>query len=493
MQFIDWMVLGVYFLILIIIGFIAYRRVGNAADFFTAGGKLPWWLAGVSHHVSGYSGAVFVAYAGIAYTHGLTIYIWWACAVALTTFIAALLIAPRWARLRMNLGIQSPTEYLQVRYNLSTQQIIAWSGSIIKIFDIGGKLAAIAILLNIFTGAALITGILLAGGVALIYTIVGGLWADVWNDFAQFIVQFFAGITMFVLIIMQVGDGAAGVFTLWDRLPESHSQLFNHPYTIQFALAMLVIDFFSYSGGTWHLATRFISASSGKEARKAGILSSVLYLLWPLVLMFPMFAAPIIFPDLADPTMSYGMMAMKFLPAGLVGLVLAAMFANTLSMISADSNTISAVITRDIIPVMFKKVKTYSVEKMLFLARIITFLFTFLTVIVAVNASHFGGVFGLIISWFAALIGTISIPMILGLLPVFKNSGSVAAIISIFGGILTFIVLKFFPGISLAVEVGSPIFASLILFVGLGFLKVEKIPAGTTGFLALIAKPVNNK
>lgn len=474
MQLIDWIVLGLYFMLLILIGFIAYKRVSNSADFFTAGGKLPWWLAGVSHHVSGYSGAVFIAYAGIAYTHGLTIYIWWACGVAVTTFLAALFVAPLWAKLRIRSGIQSPTEYLSVRYNIPTQQVIAWSGSIIKIFDIGGKLAAIAILLNIFTGAPLIVGILLAGGVALIYTIVGGLWADVWNDFAQFFVQFLAGMTMFIMVLVQLGDGPAGVFTIWDRLPESHSQLFNHPYTMKFALAMLVINFFSYSGGTWHLATRFISSSSGKEARKAGILSSILYLLWPVVLMFPMFAAPLIFKNLEDPTLSYGMMAMKFLPAGLIGLVLASMFANTLSMISADSNTISAVITRDILPVVFKKVRSFTPKQNLMLARVVTFLFTFMTVIIAVNASHFGGVFGLIISWFAALVGTISIPMILGLLPAFRHSGSIAAMTSIIGGLLTFVLLKFTSNVDLAVEVGSPILTSLILFIGLGFLRIDK-------------------
>jgi Na+/proline symporter len=80
---------------------------------------------------------------------------------------------------------------------------------------------------------------------------------------------------MFVMIISQLGDGLSGIFTMWDRLPESHSQLFNDPYTIQFAFAMLIIDFFSYSGGTWHLATRFISSSSPREAKKAGILSSL--------------------------------------------------------------------------------------------------------------------------------------------------------------------------------------------------------------------------
>lgn len=493
MQLIDWIVLWTYFLMLIVIGLIAYKRVKNSADFFTAGGKLPWWLSGISHHVSGYSGAVFVAYAGIAYTHGFTIYIWWACGVATATFFSAFFIAPRWARLRIKTGIQSPTEYLVVRYNIKTQQIIAWSGAIIKIFDIGGKLAAIAILLNIFTGYPLIVGILLAGTVALVYTVVGGLWADVWNDFAQFIVQLLAGITMFVMIISQLGDGLSGIFTMWDRLPESHSQLFNDPYTIQFAFAMLIIDFFSYSGGTWHLATRFISSSSPREAKKAGILSSLLYLLWPLVLMFPMFAAPIIFKDMADPTLSYGMMAMKFLPAGLVGLVLASMFANTLSMISSDSNTISAVITRDILPVIFHKVKDYSSDQLLRLARIITFLFTLLTIVIAINAGHFGGVFGLIISWFAALIGTIAIPMILGLLPMFKRSGSTAAIVSIIGGLVAFVVLKFASDISLAMEVGTPMLTSLVLYISIGLFNRGVVPEKVLFLLSSLNSPISEK
>jgi len=470
MQLIDWIVLAMYFLVLVAIGLNAYRKVKNSADFFTAGGKLPWWLSGVSHHVSGYSGAVFVAYAGIAYTNGFSLYIWWACGVGLATLLASLWIAPRWAKLRINIGIQSPTEYLLARYDLTTQQIIAWSGAITKVFDVGGKLAAIAVLLNIFTGSSLTLGILIAGGISLLYITIGGLWADVWNDFAQFIIQLFAGVTMFVMILMKLGDGVSGVFTLWHRLPESNSHVFSDPYTPAFALGMLLINFFSYSGGTWNLATRFISSSSGNEARKAGILSSILYFVWPLILLFPMFAAPIFFKDLADPTLSYGMMAIKFLPAGLLGLVLASMFANTLSMTASDSNTVSAVITRDILPVIFHGIKKFTPKQMLILARITTFSFTVITIITAINSQYFGGVFGLIVSWFAALLGPIAIPMILGLLPTFRRCGSKAALVSIFGGLLAFAVTKIIPDLSLATEVAAPMLTSLVLYISTGYL-----------------------
>ena len=480
MELLDWIVLAFYFVLLLSIGLWAYSKVKNSADFYTAGGKLPWWLSGVSHHVSGYSGAVFVAYAGIAYTHGFTLYVWWAFTVSIATLLAAFYIAPRWSRLRKFANIQSPTEYLLTRYDLKTQQLIAWVGSIIKVFDTGGKLAAIAILLNVFSGTSITFGILLVGIVSLIYITIGGLWADVWNDFAQFIVQLLAGITMFVVIIINSDDGIMSISTVWDKLPEGNANFFNDPYTIAFAFTMLLINFFSYSGGTWNLATRFISSSSPKVAKKAGILSSILYLIWPLILLYPMFVAPLFLENLSDPTLSYGLMAKKFLPAGLLGLVLASMFANTLSMTSSDSNTISSVICRDILPNIFPKFRKLSQKKELRLARICTFCFTAVTIIVGLNASSFGGIFGLIVTWFAALLGPISVPMILGLLPVFKRSGSTAAIASILGGLLVFIILKLIPEKPLSLEMGGPILASLLIFILFGFLNKKPVPQEIT-------------
>ncbi|MCH7402001.1 Na+:solute symporter [Belliella kenyensis] len=488
MGLLDWIVLFVYFLMLLSIGLWAYFKVKDSADFYTAGGKLPWWLSGISHHVSGYSGAVFVAYAGIAYTHGFTLYVWWAFTVGLSTLIAACYIAPRWSRLRLYAGIQSPTEYLLMRYDLPTQQLIAWIGTIIKIFDTGGKLAAIAVLLNVFSGTSITTGILLVGVVSLIYITIGGLWADVWNDFGQFIVQILAGITMFVMILFKLGDGASGVFTLWEKLPPANSGFFHEPYTIMFALVMLMINFFSYSGGTWNLATRFISTSSGETARKAAILSSILYFTWPLILLYPMFATPIFFENLADPSVSYGMMVLEFLPSGLVGLVLASLFANTLSMTASDSNTVSAVISRDILPVVFPFLKTYSKAKLLKIARITTLTFTVLTIFTGLNSTYFGGVFGLIISWFAALLGPIAIPMILGLLPTFAKSNGKVAIISIVSGLLTFAILKVFPTQSLALEIGMPTMVSFVMFVSGGYLLNEKVPSKVNDLLSNISK-----
>lgn len=483
MQQLDWIVIFLFFLVMVFIGFWSFREVDDSADFFVAGGKLPWWLSGISHHISGYSGAVFVAYAGLAYTHGFAIYVWWAFTIAIGIFVGAVLIAPRWTRLRSNFNIESPTEYLKTRYNLPTQQLMAWSGVLLKLFDVGAKWAAIAVLLNGFTGTPLIYGILLAGGISLIYITVGGLWADVWTDLAQFVVQIVAGIIMFVIVLKILG-GVDSIFTMWDQLPEANGQLFNYPYTPFFALAFLFINLLSYNGGTWNLATRYISSPSGSEARKAALLSGALYLVWPLILFFPMWAAPIILPNLEDPTQSYAMITQELLPPGLVGLVLASMFANTMSMTSSDANTISSVITRDILPNLSKRFKNLKRKQSLRLARWSTFVFTALTLVIAINAESFGGVLGLIISWFAAIVGPISVPMILGLLPTFRHCDSKAAIISIVGGLIAFVVAKYGVDTIQVVEIASPLLVSFILFVLYGWLnRNNKVPAEVDSML----------
>ncbi|MEX2566612.1 MAG: sodium:solute symporter family protein [Cyclobacteriaceae bacterium] len=482
---IDLIVIGVFFILMLLIGVWSYFRNKSAEDYFVAGGKLPWWLSGISHHVSGYSGAVFVAYAGLAYTHGFSVYIWWALTIGITVMLSAKIFPVFWVRLRKRFRIQSPLEFLITRYNLPTQQLMAWSGVTLKLFDIGAKWAAIAILLNVFTGVSLSVGIWISGGISLIYITFGGLWAVIITDLAQFIVQILAGMVMFVVVLQRLG-GFDAIFTMWDQLPEGNSQAFNDPYTVGFALVFLFINFLSYNGGQWNLATRYISSPSEQQASKAAWLSGALYLVWPLILFFPMWAAPIILPNMEDPTQSYGILTMELLPVGLIGLVIASLFANTMSMTSSDINTISAVITRDILPALSKKFRDKNTS--LVMARVTTFLFTLGTIIIALQFERFGGVLGLIISWFGALVGPIAVPMLFGLIPWFKSCGPKAAIGSIIVGLAAFVFTKNYELNNLGLEVGLPVISSTITYILVGFIQRDYVPEKVKKMLEDIAQ-----
>lgn len=484
MQELDWIVLILFFLSMLGLGLWSYlSKNKNTADYFVASGNVPWWLVGISHHISGYSGAVFVAYAALAYSYGFSLYVWWAFAIGVAMIATAKIFPVYWVRARINLMVQSPLEYLSKRYNLLTQQVIAWCGVLLKVFDVAAKWAAIAIIIEVITGVPIMVGILISGVISLLYITFGGIWAVMATDLIQFIVQLAGGIVMFVLVVGRLG-GWGSITGMWDRLPAGHAHLFNDPYTVGFAVVFLFVALLSYNGGNWGLATRYLSAPDEQQASKASYLSGVLYLIWPLILFFPMWAAPLILPDLSNPSHSYALLMLEILPPGFVGLVAASLFAATMSMVASDITTLSAVITRDILPNTLNRFKDK--EPSLFAARMTTFLYSILTILIASQFQRFGGVFGLIVVWFGALVGIIAVPLLLGLLPVrlFRNCGPTAAISAIIGGLLAFIITKSLSLHGLTIGVGLPMFVSFVIYSFFGlFNRNKQTPAQVANLL----------
>jgi len=111
-----------------------------------------------------------------------------------------------------------------------------------------------------------------------------------------------------------------------------------------------------------------------------------------------MFAGAVIFPNLENPASQlYPALTTTFLPHGLVCLVVAAIFATTMSMTVSDINSLAAVFQRNILPLISKKFKEWNQEdkKSLHIARLITI--TIITIIIGLYQDMFGGVLGMIV------------------------------------------------------------------------------------------------
>ncbi|GCD45088.1 sodium:solute symporter family protein [Streptomyces paromomycinus] len=482
MNSLDWAVLIGYFGVMVAIGVWSHRRVDDVSDFFTAGGRMPWWLSGISHHMSGYSAVMFTGYAGIAYQYGVTSYVTWSFPIAVGIAVGARLFAGRLNRLRSRLHVASPLEYLKSRYNLPTQQALAWSGVLLKIVDVGAKWAAIATLLSVFTGLSLNQGILITGVVTGVYCTVGGLWADALTELGQFVIQLLAGVAMLLTVLAELG-GVSALWTVWGRLPDSHARPTVGPYTLTFLLAYLFIKTFEYSGGMWNQAQRYMATRSAREARRSARLSAVLWFVWPAVLFFPMWVAPLLVkaekPDASD---SYALLTEHLLPHGLLGLVIVGFFSHTMAMCSSDANAISAVFTRDIAPALPKlgaRARTWSHRAGLLAARLSTVAFLALSMAVAtqVNSPTFKDIITVVIKWVAGLVGPISIPFLLGMVPRFRRSGPTAALVSWAAGLFAFWLTNYgLTGVQLQVQIVAPVATSLVLYVVIGFLKPEDTP-----------------
>jgi len=448
MHWLDWCMLGLFFLTLIAIGIYSTLRVRASGDYFVGGGKLPWWIGGISHHVGGYSAVVFTAWAMYAYRDGFSLYVWWALGFAVSCVLCGLFIAPKWSEVRQKFGVQSPTEYLAIRYGLSTQQIIVWSGVLLKLLDLAGKTVAMALILKGFAGVPLGYGVLVTGIVGLVYNTLGGFFASTRNDVFQFLVQLTGGILMFIYVFQALTQQQHGVnyFTMWDHEAlAGHFSPLSTECNLLFAIGFWLAIFFGCSGGNWGAGLRFMAAPNGAQARRSAIFSGILYFIWPLVIFAPMWAAPIICPGLEQEEMSsvYTIMAHKMLPAGFVGIILASMFAASISTIAGDCNAVASVIARDIAPCFSRKILTNDGQTPLWFARTVALVFTSLTVLIAFYGDVFGGVVGLVVKWFSGLLGPISVPLILGLLPAFDRCRTMAANFSVLAGIAVFLCLEF--------------------------------------------------
>jgi Na+/proline symporter len=145
-----------------------------------------------------------------------------------------------------------------------------------------------------------------------------------------------------------------------------------------------------------------------------------------------------------------------------------------MAMVASDANAISAVITRDMLPVLWGKARAFGEVQRLRAGRIATFGFIALSMLVATQADNLGGVLSIVVSWVAALMGPISVPLLLGMLPWFRRCGSRAALVSWAGGLITYAVLYYGVDAGQTATVATPILVSLALFIGLGAVASER-------------------
>lgn len=130
----------------------------NSDNYFVATGSLPG-LKGIAHRVLRRCGAGIVAYTAVAHAYRFKIYVKLTSLVSIVPLTTKLFLV-YWRKLSTNFQIQSSLEPLNIQYNLSTQQAIEWSGVLLKIFDVGERMAVIRILLHLITDIPLRFGIL---------------------------------------------------------------------------------------------------------------------------------------------------------------------------------------------------------------------------------------------------------------------------------------------------------------------------------------------
>jgi len=377
----DYWAIGIYLALMAGIGLFLGRFVKNIGDYFKGGNAIPWVTGAISNFMTKFSTFIFVAYAGIAYEHGLV-----ALTLIWSTVVPALIgvafFAKRWRRA----GIMTPMEFLETRFNGSVRQLFSWSGVFFKILDNMVRLYALAIFVKAATGLSLEISILSCGIIVALYTIAGGLWAVVVTDVVQFIILIVATLILVPLTIQAAG----GLPQMMATIPE-HFTWFNGPKGMPLFIMVYYLMILVKYSGNWTFIQRFYSVRDERASQKQGLLTAIFFFVFPIIFLFPSIAAKALIPNLENPEMAYVSVCMKLLPEGIMGLMVAAMFAATMSVLSGEYNVTAGVLTKDIYQRLFNPAATD--REMLWVGRLMTLLLGSCITFGALYVGGFGGAF----------------------------------------------------------------------------------------------------
>lgn len=412
---IDYYLLLLYFIGLLFLGYVLSKRIKSSKDLFIAGRSSSWWLSGLSTYMTIFSASTFVVWGGVAYRSGIVAVVI-GMVLGVASIFVGLFVAGKWSKQ----GINSPAEYLGVRFNQSVVKFYTIVGIIGRGVHMAVGLYAISImavaliplpvdhpLANPQTGHLSVTfAVLILGAITIIYTAAGGFLAVLMTDVVQFAVLFGMILIMVPLSLKSVG----GIGSFIERAPEGFFALFSDDYSWGWMVLWLFLNFFTI-GGDWAFVQRYISVPSSRDAKKTAYLVGVLYLITPIIWYTPTLMYRIINPN-ANPEQAYMLMSQEILGVGMLGMMLAAMISATLSTVSGTLNVFANVFTYDI----FRTVRPGSSDRLLILVgRVFTYAFGVLITLMAVMIPYFGGAEKVVVPILTLVISPLFIPSVWGL------------------------------------------------------------------------------
>lgn len=344
--------------LVVLAGWLA-RRQERTADYYLGGGRLPAWALGLSlaaNQVSAISLIGAPAFVALRAGGGLS---WLQYELAVPLAMAALVVwgVPMLRRAR-GAEVYSAVED---RLGPGARRVLAVFFLVGRGLGAGVILYASALVVDACTAWGFETSLLVVGTVAVAYTALGGLMADVISDVLQFALLWGATLVMTVLLGLRLADG--GLLTGIDPSRLAVLDLGRHGVGDGATFAfwpMLIGGFFlylSYYGCDQTQAQRILAAGNASEARRALTVATLVR--FPLVLTYCLFGLMLAAFLAANPEFAASLRGrppdalvprflVSYLPTGVLGLVVAGILAAALSSVDSALNSLSAVTVEEL-------------------------------------------------------------------------------------------------------------------------------------------------
>lgn len=402
MSAMDYFTLILYVIGLFAISTASAKRNTNHKEMFSANRSSPWWASGLSGFMTMFSAGTFVVWGGIAYEHGMVAVVINIC-YGIAALMAGFLVAKRWNRM----GVSTPAEYVQMRFGSTGLHFFTWTMLLKRILGVSVSLYALAIILVAIIPMPVELAIAAFGTIVVLYTMQGGLWAVLMTDVLQFIVL---TVVVFMVSLLMLNN-MDGLSQFSNNVPEGFFSPVSNKYSWFFLCGWVIINFFII-GAEWAFVQRFIAVKSPGDAVKASCLFGFMYLLTPLFWFLP----PLLYRGQVsgiNKEQAYILASQSVLPPGLLGLMIAAMFSATASMVSSQLNVFAGVLTNDFYKPLLNP--EAGDKKLVKVGRVFTLILGTMLTLTAISVPYMGGAEKLIISINSLLVVPLFAPTLWGL------------------------------------------------------------------------------
>ena len=336
----------------------ATQKQDTTGDYLLADRKVNPWLVALSALSTGQSGFLFTAQVGYAYTQGLSA-IWLAIGWAIGDYLSWLLV---FKKLRQ---VSETTESETVPAFLAQKQPgyrwISIISALITIFFLGtyaaAQLLAGSKALNSLFGWDYAWGIIIGAVVVVVYCFSGGIRASIWTDSVQTIVMI-AALLILLVVTISAGGGVSGIYASLGDIDTNLVKLFPTDLAwgfVPFFVGWLVAGFGAV--GQPHIVVRAMAIDSADNMGKARDIRTICGLITAFAAIAIGLAGRVLLPSLNDPELALLDLSQNLLPGILVGVILAGLFAATISTADSQILSCSAALTQDLFPGLARSYK----------------------------------------------------------------------------------------------------------------------------------------
>lgn len=336
---VDYLVMALYVLGILGVGFWGMRRSRSKSDFLVAGRNLNAFMYSGAMSAIVLGGASTVGGIGLGYKVGIS-GAWLVTAIGLGILVLSAFFAKRIVKLK----VYTVTEMLDLRYGGSSGMVSGIVMFLYTLMLVVTSTLAYATIFHVLFGTSSVAGVLIGGVIVVGYSFMGGMWSITLTDIVQFVVKT-VGILFLLLPIALVHAHDAGGMEA--RLEESFFSPFSIgggtiiTYVIVYTLGLLI------GQDIWQ---RVVTARTPRAAQWGGIASGVYCLVYAFAGALIGMATRTLFPHLDNPDDAFATIVREMLPPGVRGLVLAAALSAMMSTASGALIASSTVFTSDILP-----------------------------------------------------------------------------------------------------------------------------------------------